>query len=69
MNTLLIIGNIVFIPIDSDNRNIEQKYIKASIGGSIYTNDIYSLTEVRKEWPDVKACKDFLSIKEVWGSH
>ena len=61
-----LIGNIVFHKFSNDNfDNI--KYIKGSISGQLFLNDIYTEKEILSEFPDAKPCKDLHEICKTWG--
>ena len=60
-------GNLMFIRIDRSHTFIpegEQKYMAAVPYGGVYSNDIVSLSEIRKKYPDAKEYNDFTQALE-----
>ncbi len=70
MAKLFIYGNTLYLPIDSSTSRISPKYVQASIGGTIYSNDIMTEEEVLMECPNAKVIdshKSMADIAEHWG--
>lgn len=65
---ILLTGNLVFIPIDSNNEfnRTAVKYITGSTDGQLFTGDIYTEAEIRAKWPDIKTTQSFLTLKDTY---
>lgn len=51
----LKIGNLIFIGIDSSDRDIKRKYVKmADYAGILSLTDIYTYDEIKAVYPDIK---------------
>lgn len=66
------IYNTVYLPINMPSPyDGEQKYVGASINGTIFLNDIYSESELLKKYkdnPDFKECTSLHDICKKWGN-
>lgn len=62
-----LIGNIVFYPFQNNNLS-NTKYVKGSISGELFLNDIYSKEELLKEFPNAKPCDNLHDVCKTWGS-
>lgn len=62
-SNLFLKGNTVYILIECDDEHREPKYFIASISGYLYSNDIYSLSEIPK---DAIPCNSFLNVHQIY---
>ncbi len=65
----LILSNLLFIKIDSDNlyaEAAESKYLTSSLDRGVMPNYVYTLKEIKAEYPKIKELKSLLDLKEVW---
>lgn len=59
----LRIGNLMFIGIESNDRDIKRKYVKMThYVGILSLTDIYTYDEIKAQHPDIKEAND---IKEL----
>lgn len=68
---ILIVSNLLFISISTTNtfiKDIEPRYMAAGIGG-ILLNEIYTFSEIKKQYPDCKEAKSFLDVEKVYRQH
>lgn len=64
---ILLQVNLLFIKIVNSNgiiENTEPKYIAGSIYGKVFTNVIYTFSEIKKRYPDAIEVNSFLEIKD-----
>ncbi len=65
--TAMKVGNLMFIRIELEYQNkTEAKYLAAASYCGVWTNDIYTLSEVRAKWSsqsDYREYKDFQTLE------
>lgn len=69
---ILLTGNIIFIKVDYRNSfipNAEAKYVIAPISGGIFSDAVYTESEIKGRYPEVKDVKSFLDVKDAWNKH
>lgn len=64
---LFLVENIVFYPF-TDNEGTKTKYVKGSISGLIFFNDIYTKQEIIDEFPDAKSYPHLHALCKAWGN-
>lgn len=71
MSYILIFGNIVFVKVNnkgSYSKQAEDKYVAGSVSSGLFADEIYTLSEIKAQWPEVKEAT-FLTFKEVYDSN
>ena len=63
---IYITGNVLYIMIDTNNRDIKPKYVRAAINGYVLGNEIYTQDEILENSPNAKPCKDFLEVNKIY---
>jgi hypothetical protein len=71
MKTILIVGNILFIKIDNWKKgiidNLEDRYVAANVDkGGLTMNQVYTYSEIKAAWPDIKEGDGLFDIEKVW---
>ena len=69
MKKNLIVGKNIFIPIDNDFKNLEQKYISCSINGVVLNPTQYTRKDIEAQVNDpkyIKECQGFENLIKVW---
>lgn len=64
---IFTVGNLVFYPFENNDWS-KTKYVKGSISGDLFLNNIYSEQEIRDEYTDVKECKNLHEVVKLWGN-
>lgn len=69
MKKILLIGNIIFVPVDYRNHITSNKvmYIAGSVSGVLFPDGLYTKEEIRAKYPDVKEVEHgFLGVNELY---
>jgi hypothetical protein len=67
--SVLLIGNLVFIKVETENAfidNAEPKYMAAAISGGVFSDTIYTYNEIKQQYPGIKELDTLLDIKDNW---
>jgi len=67
MRKIYLVSNIVFFPFE-DNSGKNVRYVKGSISGDLFLNNIWSEQEILNEYPDAKICKNLHEVIKTWGN-
>lgn len=68
-SNILVTGNLVFVIVNYGRAFVqdrEAKYMAGSIGGTMYPDEVYTLTEIMTEYPHVKEASGFLDVAQVY---
>ena len=66
MNTLFLIHNRVYLPINKDYEDkSEQKYIGSDINGNVYINMIYTKSELESMYKNNEAFKECANLHDL----
>lgn len=69
MSVLLVVGNIMFIKVDTKTtfmRGAEPKYMVVTFVRGICPDEIYTESEILSKYPKATRRDDLLGIKEAW---
>lgn len=68
---LFLIGNTIYLPIDSWHKDVAPKYMICSISGALQSQTIYTEEEIKLKHAtsklDLKECEDLHQVINTWG--